>query len=178
MIICKEKYFINKRGGFTIPEVLCASVILLFVLMAVFSTYLMLAQYVTDTTAQAGLQGKARVVVDRIARDIRLASGISCPSAGTSITLTFDPAKIGQTGSSWNTRYRLVSDEILYSSDGTDDSEISILDSVSINTGDVLFLYDDTKETVTIDVRTENTPLSGTMQSTRFTTVVQLRNAS
>ena len=51
--------------GFTLVEVLVASALLLLVVTAVFSTYVMLSQYVNNTTVQSILQRKARIAIKK-----------------------------------------------------------------------------------------------------------------
>jgi len=161
--------------GFTLVEVLIASAILLFVLMALYSTYLMLSQYVRDMSLQAVLQGRTRIAVERMARDIRLASKVSCLPAGTNITLTFDPTKMGQVGSEWISQYRLYGGQILFRPNVSLSKEIVVIENVNLGAGDKLFQYDSGKKLVTIDLKIENTSLTAT-QSARLTTIVRARN--
>lgn len=165
----------HNKSGFTLVEVLTTSVILLFVLTAVYSTYIMLSQFVRDTSYQAVLQSHGRWAIERMANDIRLAADVICPPAGDHIELTYDPTKMGQIGSSWTSRYRLLGDEILYAPDVTSRHEDVILDNV--NLGDKrLFQYDSGRDLVTIDLVVENATLT-TTQDSHLTTVVKVRNA-
>lgn len=157
--------------GFTIVEALSMSVILLFVLLAIFSTYIVLTQYATDTTAQAELQRQARTAVDRMARDIREAESVS-PSAGASSTVTL-------TYPTWmilpNSRYRLVGTQVLYASNVGSGQESVIANNVILAAGSTLF--DTNGGLVTIDLRLERASISGTTLQSRLTTTVQVRNA-
>lgn len=163
------------KKGFTIVEALSVSVILLFVLMAVFSSYVMLSQYVRDTTAQTAVQSEARLAIDRMARNIRLASDVNCPAAGTSIDLTFDPGKMGQAGSSWTARYRLAGNQVLFVPNINSTNETVILDDVVLNPGQILFQYDGAKKLVTIDLNVENASIT-TTQYTPLTTAIKAKN--
>jgi prepilin-type N-terminal cleavage/methylation domain-containing protein len=171
-------YAMNRTAekGFTLVEVLIASAIFLFVLTALYSTYVMLSQYVRDTSLQAVLQGRTRIAVEKMARDIRLASDVSCLPAGTNITLTFDPVKMGHTGSEWTSQYRLYAGQILFRPDVSLGKEIVVIGNVNLGAGDKLFQYDTGKKLVTIDLKIENTSLT-TTQSARLTTIIRARNA-
>lgn len=161
--------------GFTLVEVLTTSAILLFVLTAVYSIYIMLSQFVRDASYQAVLQSHGRLAIERMANDIRLAADVTCPPAGDYIELRYDPAKMGQAGSSWTSRYRLLGDEILYAPDVTSRYEEVILDNVNLG-NKTLFQYDGGRDLVTIDLVAENTTLT-TTQDSHLTTVVKVRNA-
>ena len=117
----------RNKSGFTLVEVLTTSAILLLVLTAIYATYIMLSQFVRDTSTQTVLQSRGRLAIERMANDIRLASDVICPPAGDHIKLRYDPTKMGQAGSSWTSRYRLSGDEILFAPDGSSLSKLIIL---------------------------------------------------
>ena len=166
----------NNKTGFTLVEVLTTSAILLLVLTAVYATYIMLSQFVRDTSAQTVLQSQARLAIERMINDIRLASDVECSGAGTSIKLTYEPEKMGKNGNSWTSRYRLVGDKILFSPNIDENKETTIINEVKLGSGDKLFQYDGGKKLVTIDLRTEDSSLT-TTQDSHLTTVIQVRNA-
>lgn len=162
--------------GFTITEILTASFILIVVLAMVSSTYIFLSQYVTDVARQATMQRQIRLAIDKMARDIRKASSIDCPPSGNTISLLFDPGKLGETGSLWTSRYRLVGNQILFSPDMGLPQENLIIDNVALAAGDKLFQYDGGRKLVTIDLRTENLSPDSS-QDAQLTTIVKVRNA-
>lgn len=170
-----RKKIVKKNTAFTLVEVLTTSAILLFVLMAICATYIMISQFVRDTSSQALLQSRNRLAMEAMVRNIRLASDISCPPAGTSITLTYDPAKMGSTGSTWTTRYRLSGSQIFYTPNLGTSSEIVVLSNVKLGTKK-LFQYDPGTKMAVINSRIENTTLT-TVQDSNLTTAVKVRNA-
>jgi len=171
------RYMLDKNKGFTIVEALCVSVILLFVLTAVFSTYTLLTRYVRDTTTQTDSQSETRIAVDRIARDIRLATAVTCPASGINIDLTYDPGRIGQAGSVWTSRYRLSGSQILYRPDISLGGETVVLEDLDIDLvgGETPFQYDDIRRLVTINLNVENASMT-TTQDTRLITTVKVKN--
>ncbi len=162
--------------GFTLVEILTASTISLIVMVIALSTYIMLLEYIPDTAAQAVMQSKIRLGIDKIARDLRHASIITCAPSGNSLTLTFDPSKMGQEGDLWSCRYRLVGDQILYSPDGSSDNETVLMEHVSLDPGDTLFQYNGGSKLATIDIKTVKTGIN-IEQDAHLTTVVKVRNA-
>ncbi len=165
----------RRRAGFTLVEVLIASFIFLLAITGVYCVYIMILQFVGNTSSQVFLQSSGRLAVDRMARDIRLASDINCSSSGDSIELTCDPTKMGQEGYAWIARYRLVDDEILFNPDIGSSDETVVIDKVDLD-GRKLFRYDGGSKLVTIDLRIENTILE-TIQDSHLTTIVKVRNA-
>jgi len=166
----------SRESGFTLVEVLTTSFIIVTVMTIAIVTYIMLLQYVADNATQAVIQSKARLAIDKIARDARHASLVNCSGSGDSIILTFDPTKMGQEGGLTYSRYRLVDDDIMYSPDGTDDSETVFLESINMDSGDVLFSYNGGRKLLTIDVKTTNTGVN-VEQDAHLTTIVKVRNA-
>ena len=164
----------SNKKGFTLVEVLAASVILVLVLTAIFSTYVMMSQYVKNTITQASLQGEARVAIERMVRNIREASSVSCSVSGNSITLTFDPGRMGEAGANWTSEYRLTSGQILYFPDTTLGSSSILVDNVNLDAGDQLF-FDSGNGLVTIDMKLTETSLN-TEQKVHLTTIVKKRN--
>lgn len=165
----------NNKKGFTLVEVLTASAILLLVLTALYATYLMISQFVRDTSVQSVLQSRTRLTIERMANDIRLASAVECSGTGSILTLTYEPSRIGKTGNSWTSRYRLVGGKILFSPDVGKEKETTIINDVKLGSGDKLFQYDGGKKLVTIDLRTENSSLT-TMEDSHLTTAIKARN--
>ena len=165
------------KRAFTLIEIIIASVIMVFILMAVLSTYVLLSQYVRDTIIQANLQNRSRIVLDRITRDIRLASSVtSCPPSGTSIIIRFIPEKLGLMGDPWESRYRLLGGQVLYTPDIDSPAETVILNNVALDMGDRLFEYDGGNKLVTINAKVKNVGLNRD-QISSLITVVELRNA-
>lgn len=168
----------NNKMGFTVMEVLVVSVVLLFVLTAVYCTYVMMSQYVGDTTTQAALQAEARIAVERIARDVRLATNVTCDASGGGVTLTFDPTRMGQGGSQWQSRYRLVGNQIIFQPDVNLGGQTVIIDNVDLNIvgGERLFTHDPTMNLLRIFIRVRGASISLSEQKASFSTIVRLRN--
>lgn len=162
--------------GFTLVEVLTSLLITMIVMTIALSTFIMLLEYIPDMVTQAVMQGKIRLGIDKIARDLRQASLITCSSSGDSIILTFDPSKMGQTAAVWSCRYRLVGDQILYSPDGGSDNETVLIEHISLDSGDTLFQYDGGRKLVTVDIKIEKTGIN-VEQDAHLTTIVKVRNA-
>jgi len=165
----------NKKA-FTIPEVLAAAGILTLVIATIFSTYVMMSQYVRGTTTQASLQGEARLAVERMARNTREASDVSCSVSGDTLTLSFMPGQVGQTGSAWDERYLLTGNEIRYFPDITQTDYTVIAENVNLDTGDQLF-FDGGSGLITIDLKMTSSFLD-TQQQVHLTTIVKKRNAN
>ena len=155
---------------------LAAIGILTMVITAVFSTYVMMAQYVKDTTTQASLQGEARVAIERMARNTREASTVTCSVSGDTLTLGFTPGRVGQVGSDWNESYTLTGGEIRYFPDTTQVDYTVIAENVNLDAGDQLF-FDAGGGLVTIDLKMVSTALN-TQQQVHLTTIVKKRNAN
>ena len=165
----------NKKG-FTLIEVLSFSIILLFILTAIFATYVVFTEYANETLVQANMQNQARVAVERIGRDIRLANVVTCTA--TTLNITFDPTRLGQVGTAWTSRYTLNGTDLIYIPDITNMlNQIIIADNVILNLGDVLFQMDNTRDivTITVDLRVEQTVFT-TSRNFRLTTIAGLRN--
>ncbi len=166
----------RRHSGFTLTEVLTASTILVLTIGMILITYTMLTQYAYTMTKQTIVQSEIRLAVDEMARKIREASGIYCPSSGNSIRMTYDPARIGRSGSQWTAEYVLSANQILYRPNTALSGEYVVIENVSLSPGQKLFQYNGSKEIVTVDLRVENTFID-TKQYARLTTEVLVRNA-
>lgn len=166
----------KSKKGFTIVELLAASVILLFVLTAVFSTYVLLSGYVQDTAMQAVLQWRARNAMDKITRSIRLASEAEFSLSGNKITLTYDPLKLGQdAGATWDAEYELSGSQILFTPDTSLGGQVVLVKKVDLDAGETLF-EDWGNDVVSINLKLKN-PTVSSEQYVTLTTFVKLRNA-
>ncbi len=169
-------YIMSSKKGFTLAEVICASAILIFVVAAAFSTYIILSQYVRDITTQSGLQSQTRITVEQMAREIRLASIVAIGGGGNTITLTFNPNKLGGVVRPAS-QYTLVGNQIRYIPDITLPGQFTtVMDKVDLNLGDRLFQYSGGTNVVTIDARVSNIALTNIEQNAHLTTSIQLRN--
>ena len=162
--------------GFTLTEILIVSVIVLLVVTVAMSTFIILSQYVSDLAKQAILQGKTRLCMERIVRDIREAANVNCTVSGNEINLTYDPQRIGQSGSNWTSRYRLSGGSVLFTADTSVGGEVVVVENVVLGFGDKLFQYDSGTKLVTIDLQVEKMG-TASQQDADLSTIVKARNA-
>jgi prepilin-type N-terminal cleavage/methylation domain-containing protein len=166
------------RRGFTLIEVLVASMIMVLVVAAAFSTYVILSRYISDTTSQGLMQSRARIVMERIVRDTRLASDVVCSGGGTILTLTYTPETVGKSGQTWTAQYRLTADgELLYTPNLGPMPESVIMVDVAPAVGERLFQYDGGRRTVSINIRTDRAVLDKEIK-VRTASAARLRNGS
>jgi len=163
----------NKKG-FTLPEVLMVSVVLILVLTATTSIYMMMSQYVKKTIVQASLQSEARVAIEKMARNTREASAVTCSVSGDMLTLDFTAGRVGLVGSDWNEEYILTGGEIRHFPDTTQLDYTVIAENVNLDAGDQLF-FDAGNGLVTIDLKMTSTVFN-TQQKVHLATIVKKRN--
>ena len=166
----------DRKNGFTLTEMLISTAILLLVVAVSMSTYLMLSQYVKDLAAQAIVQGKARVSLERMVRDIREAASVTCQSSGNEILLTYDPQRMGLAGSGWTSRYRLNNGQILFTADTAAGNEIVVVENVLLDFGVKLLEYNPGTKLVTINLKIRKTGTAN-VQDASLSTIVKVRNA-
>jgi len=172
----KPVNIMNNKKGFTLIEVLGFSVILLLVLAAIFATYVVFTEYANETLVQASMQNQARLAVERIGRDIRRANVVTCTA--TTLNLTFDPARLGQVGAVWTSRYTLNGTDLIHIPDITNLANQTIIaENVTLNLGDVLFQIDNSRSiaTITVNLRVEQAAFTAS-RNFRLTTIAGLRN--
>jgi len=163
------------RNGFTLVEMLMASMIMVLVVAAAFSTYVILSRYINETATLGVMQSRARIVMERIVRDTRLASSAICSGAGTTLTLTYTPEMVGSSGALWTAQYRLLGGEILYTPELGVVPERVVMGDVVPDAGERLFDYDGGTMTVSVNIKTERAVLDRTLRAGTIS-IARLRN--
>lgn len=165
----------NKKG-FTFVEILVALPIFLLVVSMILVTYIVMQKFFTGGVVQAAYQSLARSSLERVAKNVRLATATTVNSAGDTLTLTLDPNRTYSEATDDVTAQYTVSGNMITYDPNTSVSgdSVTLVENVQQQTGIPYFQKDSDLVVITFKVY-KNISLLG-VQTCSVSTTVKMRN--
>lgn len=117
----------KNNAGYTLIELLVASMISLFVFSSVISTYIMVQRFWRGGSTQIEIQRDARIAMDKIVRKVRSGLEASVLNGGDTLQLRLDPNKTEtQTDDIW-CQYDFADNEITFTPDISSPGDYTVI---------------------------------------------------
>jgi len=164
------------KKGLSLVEITVAMGIMLMVFAVVFTAYLTAHKLWRGGFTQIAFQSRGRVVLARIADDLRSATGATIFDNGGRVRFVTDPNRTPQTlADDVSSEYYILGDDIIYDPDiSVAGDEISVLQQVSIESAIPVFQI--SGDLVVITFRLFNTDAIYGTHWSGMSTSIKMRN--
>ena len=142
-----------KNKGFTMAEVLIASLVALFTFSSTIYTFIMLQKFWRGGNTQIALQSTARIAMEHIIRKVRPALEAQVYNNGNGIALRLDPnGTQTQSDDIW-CHYEVSNNRMVYIPNAAAPVPETILENVYQKTGSNIFSTDGSNVVIMFEVR-------------------------
>ena len=166
----------KKKHGYTLPEILIVTAILILTITATMVMYVTLQKFWRGGSVQAVLQSEMRIALDHISRNVREALQAQLILDGDGIILNLDPNRTYlDVSDDIRCEYFLQKGEIIYVPDMNDmETQKVLLENVSSTEAQTLYQINGRFVTINLEAVDPN-ELDG-CQASRLSISVMMRN--